>query len=85
MTTLTHIVGTGPKDELHHLLCTIGAPTLMITRTPIGAKLQVDYKRMETPDGYQAINYTKKADHSFGLTFSRVRLSSCFTSLYPKF
>lgn len=79
--SLTHMVATGEKDELHHIFCTIGAPTLMISRTQLGAKILVDYDKLHSNDQTEAVNFTKIPDHSFGMIFSSVSRSYIIFSI----
>lgn len=76
---LSHAVAEGPYDELHHLFCTVGAPTLMITRTVKNTKLKVDYDMLLEQNG-RAVNFSTKANHTLGMIFTAVRMSSCARS-----
>lgn len=84
---LTHTVATGPSDAIHHLFCTFGAPTLMMSRTEKRSHLEVDYDILMDGMG-QAINYTVEPEHSFGMIFSSVRIAiffaCCTKIIYPQ-
>ncbi|XP_067932457.1 glycosylated lysosomal membrane protein A-like [Watersipora subatra] len=69
---ITHLVATGPKDELHHLFCTIGAPTLMSSRTAIGTHVNISYEKLRSPHGAEVISYTSAPEHSFGMVFPNI-------------
>ena len=72
---LSYATAVGPEDTLHHLFCTVGAPTLMISRiNEKNAAIEINYDVLlnQTDAKIQAINFTSKPEHSLGIIFSAV-------------
>lgn len=71
--SLIHIKSDGPRDSLHFLWSFIGAPTLLLARTPLNTNLSVDWSLLLLEGSGNPITFNPAPFYIFGWSLVTVK------------